>query len=152
VIFPVAEITRRARQAGIWTVIDGAHAVGQLPLDLAALDADFYAGNCHKWLCAPKGTGFLYVRTELQHMAAPPITSWGRPVDPQAPNPFVDEWEWQGTRDIAPFLAVPAAIRFLEEHDWPAVRERCHELATWVRGALLELPGVEPLSRLARVV
>jgi isopenicillin-N epimerase len=144
-IFPVEEIVRRARAAGIWTLIDGAHAVGQLPLDLVALGADFYSGNCHKWLCAPKGTGFLYVRKELQGLVHPPITSWGRPVDPQAPNPFVDEWEWQGTRDIAPFLAVPAAIRYLEERDWPAVRDRCHALASWVRGALLEIAGAEPL-------
>ncbi len=146
VTFPVEEVIRRARQAGIWTLIDGAHAVGQLPLDLTALDVDFYAGNCHKWLMAPKGTGFLYVRKELQHLVAPPITSWGRPVDAQAPNPFVDEWEWQGTRDIAPFLAVPAAIHFQQEHDWPSVRDRCHELATWVRSALLDLTGTEPLT------
>ncbi|HXI15332.1 MAG TPA: aminotransferase class V-fold PLP-dependent enzyme [Chloroflexota bacterium] len=146
VIFPVAEIVLRAKEAGIWTVIDGAHAPGQIDLDLATLDADFYAGNCHKWLCAPKGTGFLYVRRALQHLIAPPITSWGHHVDPERPNPFIDEFEWQGTRDLAPFLAVPAAIRFMQERDWPAQRQHCHELAQWVRGEILALYGLEPFT------
>ena len=145
-IFPVEELVRRARDAGIWTLIDGAHAVGQIPLDLRTLDADFYAGNCHKWLCAPKGSGFLYARTELQELLAPPITSWGRTVQEGHPNPFVDEFEWQGTRDIAAYLAVPAAIRYQRERGWPAVRRLCHELASWVRRAILDQFGLEPLT------
>ena len=145
-IFPVEELVQRAREAGIWTVIDGAHAVGQLTLRLQALGVDFYAGNCHKWLCAPKGSGFLYARPEHQPLLAPPITSWGRTVEVEHPNPFVDEFEWQGTRDLAPYLAVPAAIRYQRERDWPAVRRRCHALAQWVRGALHDLYGLPPLS------
>jgi isopenicillin-N epimerase len=144
--FPVEALVRRAREAGIWTVIDGAHAVGQLTLDLAALDADFYTGNCHKWLCAPKGSGFLYARRELQPLLAPPITSWGHAVQAGAPNRFVDEFEWQGTRDLAPYLAVPAAIRYQRERDWPTVRRECHALARWVRGAVHDLYGLPPLT------
>jgi isopenicillin-N epimerase len=146
IVFPVEAICRRAREAGILTVIDGAHAPGQIDLDLRALDADVYAGNCHKWLCAPKGAGFLYARRALQPLLAPPVTSWGRPVDPAAPNPFVDEFEWQGTRDISAYLAVPAAIRYLEARDWPAVRRRCHALAAWTRGAVAALAGTTPLT------
>jgi isopenicillin-N epimerase len=144
-IFPVRAIVRRAREAGIWTVIDGAHAPGQVPLELATLDADFYAGNCHKWLCAPKGSGFLYAHRELQPLLAPPITSWGRTADAAAPNPFVDEFQAQGTRDPAAYLAVPAAIRFLEEHDWPAVQRRCHALASSTRERVAGLTGLAPI-------
>jgi isopenicillin-N epimerase len=145
-IFPVEELVRRAREAGIWTVIDGAHAVGQLDLSLDALGVDFYAGNCHKWLCAPKGSGFLYARKELQPLLAPPTTSWGRAVDAEHPNPFVDEFEWQGTRDLAPYLAVPAAIAYQRERDWPTVRRACHEEARWVRRRILDLYGLPPLT------
>ncbi|MDQ3700481.1 MAG: aminotransferase class V-fold PLP-dependent enzyme [Chloroflexota bacterium] len=146
VIYPVREIARRAHEAGILTVVDGAHAPGQIDLDLRELDADFYAGNCHKWLCAPKGSGFLYARRSVQHLLAPPITSWGRAVDPAAPNAFVDEFEWQGTRDLAAYLAVPAAIDYLAVRDWPRIRQRCHELATWTRDAVTALTGLEPLT------
>src|SRR5690606_20021302 len=74
---PIEELCRRARAAGILTVIDGAHAPGQIPLDLTAIGADVYSGNCHKWLCAPKGSGFLYVRPEHQAWMESMIISWG---------------------------------------------------------------------------
>ena len=143
-IFPVEELVRRAREAGIITVIDGAHAPGQVALELEALGADFYAGNCHKWLCAPKGSGFLYARKERQAILVPPITSWGHVVEAGRPNAFVDEFEWQGTRDLAAYLAVPAAIGYQRERDWAGVQRRCHRMASWVRGAILELYGMEP--------
>jgi isopenicillin-N epimerase len=152
-ILPVAELVRRARQAGILTVIDGAHAPGQIPLDLTALGADFYSGNCHKWLCAPKGSAFLYARREMQHLVEPLVVSWGWnpdrgagfaacPDNPQAGKPvphFIDEQEWQGTRDIAAYLSVPAAIQFQNEHDWPHVRAECHELLQETRQRIEEM-------------
>ncbi len=146
---PVEHVIRRAREAGIWTVVDGAHAPGQVDLDLRALGADFYAGNCHKWLCSPKGSGFLYARRELQPLLTPLVVSWGRgtgTVEPFQLGTFLDELEWQGTRDISAFLAVPAAIEFLEQHDWPAVRQECHEIARWTRGRIRELTGLEPYT------
>ncbi|MBN1661062.1 MAG: aminotransferase class V-fold PLP-dependent enzyme, partial [Anaerolineae bacterium] len=76
-ILPVEALVRRARSAGILTVIDGAHVPGQTPLDLEALGADFYSGNCHKWLCSPKGAGFLYARREVQNLLEPLVVSWG---------------------------------------------------------------------------
>jgi isopenicillin-N epimerase len=145
-IFPVREICRRAREAGILTLIDGAHAIGQIPLALDELGADFYTSNCHKWLCAPKGSAFLYARPECQALVEPLVVSWGWQSDHPGPSRFVDEQEWVGTRDIAAYLATPAAIDFLETHQWDEVRAVCHALAveTWQR--ITALTGLPPLS------
>lgn len=127
-VFPVAEICRIARERGIMTLIDGAHIAGQLPLDLDGLGADFYTGNLHKWLCAPKGSAFLYVRRELQPMLEPLVISWGWEAAEPGPSQFIDHHELWGTRDIAAFLSTAAAIRFQEQHDWTEVRARCRRL------------------------
>jgi isopenicillin-N epimerase len=137
----VEAICRRAREQGIITVIDGAHAIGQIPVDLMAIDADFYAGNCHKWLCAPKGAGFLYVRRDQQAGFDPLVISWGA----NAPT-FVERNRWQGTQDIAAYLSIPAAIDFQRDHDWPAVRRHCHALAVEAQSRIGDLTGLEPLS------
>jgi isopenicillin-N epimerase len=129
---PVEEICRRARDAGVVTVVDGAHGPGQLDLDLQALGADFYAGNCHKWLCAPKSAGFLIVRGEHRDRLRPIVVSWGRRSD----APFSERHGWQGTRDPAAYLSLPAAIEFQQRHDWAAVRVRCHELLAEFRPRL----------------
>jgi isopenicillin-N epimerase len=144
-ILPIQPLIERAREAGIWTVIDGAHAPGQIPVDLHALGADFYGGNCHKWLSAPKGAGFLYVREELQELMAPLVVSWGwRPNDPGS-SVFVDQLERQGTRDPAAALSVPAAIGYQADRDWPRVRQECHALVRLARERMAELTGVAPL-------
>ena len=145
--FPVEEVCRRAGQEGILTIIDGAHAPGQLDLDLNTLGADFYAGACHKWLCAPKGASFLYARREVQSLLEPLVVSWGWEAEKPGLSQFIDHHEYQGTRDLAAFLSVPAAIAFQREHDWPAVRQRCHQLTLDLRQRLLEilgLPGLTP--------
>jgi isopenicillin-N epimerase len=144
---PVEAICQRARQTGILTLVDGAHAPGQIPLDLGALGADFYTGNCHKWLSAPKGSGFLYVRAECQRLIEPLVVSWGWGEN----NPFrngsryVDILQWYGTHDPSAYLSVPAAIRFQSEHDWPAVRQRCHALLCQAMGRIGKLTGLAPL-------
>ena len=143
--FPVAEICRRARAAGILTIVDGAHAPGQLPLNLVELGADIYAGACHKWLCAPKGAAFLYARPEMQPWLEPLVVSWGWEAEKPGPSRFVDWHEWQGTRDLAAYLTVPAAIRFQAEHDWDDVRRRCHHLAVATRGRIDALTGLPPI-------
>jgi len=145
IIFPVKEIIRRAREAGIITVIDGAHVPGQLPLHLDSLGADFYGGNLHKWLCAPKGAGFLYARPEVQYLLKPLVVSWGYESEAPSGSTFIDEHEWWGTRDIAAFLSVPAAIEFLEKHNWDSVRDACHDLARDAQQRICQLTGLAPL-------
>ncbi|MFO7609091.1 MAG: aminotransferase class V-fold PLP-dependent enzyme [Candidatus Krumholzibacteriia bacterium] len=145
VVLPVAPLVARARDRGILTMIDGAHAPGQIPCDLHALGCDIWAGNCHKWLLAPKGPAALYVRREVQERIEPLVVSWGWQSDHPGPSRFIDEQEWTGTRDPSAFLAVPAALAFLREHDWLAVRARCHELLLEGRQALLELTGLPAL-------
>jgi isopenicillin-N epimerase len=122
-IVPVAELCARARELGLLAVVDGAHAPGHVPVDLAAIGADAYAGNAHKWLCAPKGAGFLWARPELQERLDPLVVSWGWPE-----VEFAKRHEWQGTRDPAAFLSVPTAIEFQREWGWDEVRVRCHHL------------------------
>jgi isopenicillin-N epimerase len=110
-VLPVDELCRIARAAGVLSVVDGAHGPGQVPLDLERLTADFYTGNCHKWLCAPKGAGFLYVRPERQELLDPLIVGWGyrETAFPLRNGP-------QGTSDPSAYLAVPAAIEFIRQH------------------------------------
>ncbi len=145
-IFPVAEIIRRARRAGILCIIDGAHAPSQIPLNLGALEPDLYTGALHKWLCAPKGTAFLYARQEIQPYLDPLVVSWGYESEMPGPSQFVDYHEWQGTRDMSPFLSVPAAIAYQQAHDWDAVRARCHTLAVQTRDRINTLTGEEALA------
>jgi isopenicillin-N epimerase len=144
-IFPVAAVCDRARREGILTVIDGAHAPGQIPLDMESIGADFYGGNLHKWLCAPKGAGFLYARPGVQHLLKPLIVSWGYESENPSNSKFVDYHEWTGTRDIAAYLAVPAAIKFQSDHDWGTVRGECHKLAMEAQQRICKLTGLAPL-------
>ena len=145
VIFPLDEIIQRARRAGIITVIDGAHAPGQLSLKLDSFGADFYGGNLHKWLCAPKGAGFLYARPEMQNLLKPFVISWGYESIMPGNSTFVDHHEWWGTRDVAAFLSVPAAIKFQKDHDWVNVRIECHKMVRDAQGRICELTGLAPL-------
>jgi len=140
-LFPVEEICTRARDAGVLTIVDGAHAPGQVALDLERIGADFYAGNCHKWLCSPKGAGFLHARPEVQPLLEPLAVSWD-----WVEEEWADRHRWAGTRDPSPHLAVSAAIDFQAEHDWDGVRVRCHELAVRARRELAELFGTEPYA------
>lgn len=121
IVVPVSEICAAAREAGVLSVVDGAHAPGQLPLDLEQLGADIYAGNCHKWLSAPKGAGFLWARPEQQRWIEPLVVSWGWGED----TSFGERHGWQGTRDPAAALAVPAAIEANRSFDL----DRCRTLA-----------------------
>lgn len=142
---PVGEICRRAREAGILTLIDGSHGPALLDLDLTALDADFYTGNCHKWMCSPKGAGFLYARRDRQHLIQPLVISWGGEAKYPTGNRFLDEFQWTGTADPSAFLSVPAAIEFLQKYNWKEVREQCRQLATTTKQRLCALPGIQSL-------
>lgn len=153
-VFPIERPIAEAKKRGIWTVIDGAHTPGHIPLNLDAMGVDFYSGNCHKWLMTPKGSAFLYVRPELQGMINPLVISHGWTADSKLPDakgafgnsPFIDELEMQGTRDPAAWLSVPAAIEFRTEHDWTRVAADCRDLAQETARRLQALTGLEPLS------
>jgi isopenicillin-N epimerase len=117
-VLPVEEVCRAAREAGALAIVDGAHAPGQLPLEVEAVGADVYAGNCHKWLCAPKGAAFLWARPEHQRWIEPLVVSWRWSQG----GAFGERHVWQGTRDPAAYLAVPDAIAFVREHGRPDER------------------------------
>jgi isopenicillin-N epimerase len=138
-LLPVEELVARGRELGLVTIVDGAHAPGHVDLDLGALGADFYAGNCHKWLCGPKGAGFLHVRPEWHDRVGGAIVSWGD----EEPSTFLSRTERQATRDPAAYLAVPAAIEFARAHD---ERERCVALAREARRDLCALLRTEPIA------
>ncbi|HRF48911.1 MAG TPA: aminotransferase class V-fold PLP-dependent enzyme [Anaerolineales bacterium] len=151
-ILPVAEICRRARAAGIVTIVDGAHAPGQIPLDLAALDADVYVGAGHKWLCGPKGVAFLHAQPTAQAWLRPLIVSWGWGDDVYTPEPGMGETEfirwhqWQGTRDLAAYLTLPAALAFQTEHDWQHRSAAAHDLLMDALTAISALTGLPPFA------
>lgn len=143
-VFPVAEICLRARGAGSpLVVVDGAHAPGHVAVDLRALGADVYVGNCHKWLCAPKGSGFVWVAPDHHELLHPLVLSWGLGEEEQT---FVTRGQTQGTLDPAAYLAVPDAIAYQAARDWDAQRRRCHDLASEARTLLADVTGEEPLA------
>ncbi len=137
-VFDVAALCAGARALGVRTLIDGAHAPGLVPLHLQSLGADFYTGNCHKWMCAPKGSGFLHVQPEHQPDIDAPVVSWGYVADSAGHTGF-DAYtghtvlerrlQWQGTRDLAAFLSVPAAMDFQAQYGWPQHSARCRDMA-----------------------
>ncbi len=146
-VLPVERVVAEARARGIWSVIDGAHTPGHIALDLNALGADFYAGNCHKWLMAPKGSAFLHVRREQQAKMSPLVISHGWTAERAEPGPFgnsafVDAMEMQGTRDPSAWLTVPEAIRFRHAQGWDEVARRCTEMMHATAGRITALTGL----------
>lgn len=117
-IFPVKEICDKARELGLITIIDGAHVPGHIDLDITDLNPDFYTGTLHKWMLAPKGSSFLYVKKGYQNDIEPLVVSWGYESDFPGESQFLDYHEYQGTRDISAFLCTPKVIEFLEENNW----------------------------------
>jgi isopenicillin-N epimerase len=145
ITMPIETIVRRAHQRGVLVCVDGPHAPAQIPLDLSALGCDFYCASLHKWLSAPFGSGFLYVRREHQSRITPTQISWGRLL-PQRPESWSDEFIWSGTRDPSALLTVPAAIGFLQEAGLGAFREHGYRLATEARNRLAEWTGLPPIT------
>ena len=144
-IFPVAELCRKAREQGIVTIIDGAHAPGLIPVDLESIDPDFYIGNCHKWMSAPKGVGFLYAREELQTYLKPLVVSHGQEFPGAVGSPLVDDTLWTGVKDSSAMLSLPALFKFYTENDWSAQQERAHQLAVSCHQSLISMFGNPPL-------
>lgn len=144
---PVEQICRRAKEAGILVVIDAAHTPGQIPVDLQTLDADIVFGNCHKWMLNAKGSAFLYVRRELQHLIDPLVVSWGYSPTPETTtgSRFIDLLQWTGTKDPTAALTVPTAIKFMQEHNWAEVRNECHDLLHQGIERICNLVNMPPL-------
>ena len=142
---PVEIICEKAREAGILTVIDGAHAPGHIPLDLIAMEPDFYLGNCHKWMQSSKGAGFLYTRRELQPLLSPLVVSWGWAENSAftTGSKYLDYFEWSGTHDPSAYLSVPGAIKFQEQHNWPIVQHRCQQILADGLKRIDKLTGLE---------
>jgi len=145
--FPVEEICRRVREMGLLSIVDAAHSPGQMPVDLKKLGADVLFGNCHKWMLAPKGSAFLFVRRELQELIEPLIVSWGFHPTPETTtgSRFIDLFQWTGTKDPTAALTVPVAIQFMKDHDWENVRCQCHMLLRQAIERICELTHMPPL-------
>jgi isopenicillin-N epimerase len=128
-VLPVSEIIETCHAAGVPVLVDGAHGPGQINVDLTALDADWYVGNCHKWLMAPKGCAFLWSHSDRQSDLHPTTVSHGYG------NGYLAEFDWTGTRDPSAFLAVETAIAFHHQLGGAALQARNAELIQ--RGATI---------------
>lgn len=144
-ILPVKEICDMAKERGLLTIVDGAHVPAHIPLDLSTLQADVYTGACHKWMMAPKGCSFLYVKRELQSLFDPLAISWGYKAAVPSHSQFLDYHQMQGTRDFSAFLAVPKAIEFMKEHNWWEVAAGCRKMVQDNYQRFCDLVGSQPV-------
>lgn len=150
-VLPLAKICAEARRRGVLTMIDGAHAPGMLPVNLKEVGADFYAANLHKWLLAPLGAGFLHVAPGREDLLQPALVSWGWHYDRTKADvrdefggtPRLRSFEFEGSRDITPWLAVASAVDFREKLGAEAIRQRHLELSDYVRSRLNGLAGLQ---------
>ncbi|HIK12263.1 MAG TPA: aminotransferase class V-fold PLP-dependent enzyme [Oscillatoriaceae cyanobacterium M33_DOE_052] len=145
-VFPIASLVRKLAAVGVDTLVDGAQAPGAVSLNLAELGAAYYTGNCHKWLCAPKGSGFLYVRRDKQEMIRPPVISHGANSPRTDKSRFQLEFDWMGTDDPTPYLCLPVVLEFmgsLVEGGWPGLMAQNRDLALQARRLLADGLGVQ---------
>ena len=137
-VLPVERIVPALRDRGTLVLVDAAHAPGMLPVDVGALAADFWTGNFHKWVCAPKGSAALVVGPDRRQSVRPLVTSHG------AEGPLHSRFDWVGTADYTPYLCVPHAIAFLDELGWERVCRHNHELAALGQSVVSRSLGTDP--------
>ncbi|APZ96093.1 aminotransferase class V-fold PLP-dependent enzyme [Fuerstiella marisgermanici] len=142
-ILPVKAICQLAKRYGILTAIDGPHAIAMLDVHLDDIGCDYYCASCHKWLCAPFGSGFLWAHPKHHGKIRCPITSWGGSIAGR-PSCWQDRINWLGTRDPAPLLSIPAAIEFFSELGLDTFRQHAHKLICHARRELLAMDGIGP--------
>ena len=142
IVFPVKRIVELCAARGVDILIDGAHAGGVLDLNIESINAAYYAGNLHKWMCAPKGSAFLWVRPDRQRAIHP------NTISHFLNEGFAGEFAWQGTRDLTAWICAGDAVRFMASLGWDNVRWHNHEMAAWVQWLLTRRWGVAPLTPL----
>jgi isopenicillin-N epimerase len=151
-VLPIGEIVAELDRRGIDTIVDGAHAPGMVPVDVDALGAAYWAGNGHKWLCGPKGTGMLWVRADRRERIHPLVVSHGANADLDGRARYRHEFDWMGTADPTGYLALPAAIDWMRDvaapagGGWPGVMAVNRALVIEGRDRVLAALGIEPPS------
>ncbi len=144
-IFPVKEICDKAQQLGLITIIDGAHVPGHIDLNMQELNPDFYTGTLHKWMLAPKGSSFLYVKKEFQADIDPLVVSWGYESLAPSDSQFLDYHEYQGTNDHSAYLCTPKVIQFLEQNNWKEKSKACRKIVLDNYQRFCDLVGTQPI-------
>ena len=139
-VFPVEQILEGCARRGVDVLVDGAHAPGMVPLNVSQLSPAYYAGNLHKWACAPKGSGFLWMRPDRQKDIHPLVISH------HLGEGFAREFGWQGTRDFAAWLAISRALHFMARFGWERVMSHNRQMAVWVQRLLCQRWNVPPIS------
>ncbi|WP_395054920.1 aminotransferase class V-fold PLP-dependent enzyme [Flavobacterium sp.] len=144
-LFPVKEICDKARALGIITIVDGAHVPGHIDLNIEQMNPDYYTGTLHKWMLAPKGSSFLYVKKELQNSIEPLVVSWGYESVFPSDSQFLDYHEYQGTNDYTAFLTTPKVIEFLENNNWKEKSKVCRKIVLENYKRFCDLLNTEPI-------
>ena len=142
--FPVKEICDLAKSKGIITIVDGAHAPGQVNVNLNHIGCDFFVGACHKWLCSPKGTSFLFAKKSHQEWLKPLVFSWGKYGDDPSSSNFLQEFQYQGTRDMSSFLTLPKVVDFFN-NVIKVRRDSCSHIIKKVGSELVDLFHTDPI-------
>ena len=145
-LMPFEELVHQLESKGVAVMLDAAHGIGMVPLSLDELGASYTTSNCHKWMCAPKGSAFLHVRKDLQHLIHPLTISHGMSFPLGDTTRFRHEFDWTGTRDISAACSIPATIEYMAnmvEGGWPAIMKQNHDLVIEGRRILCERLAIE---------